>query len=387
MRIRSMMFGAATARLSLPGLATGRGATASFAAGANLAPPSRYVARFIESVVFAMLLGLIALHGPASAAETVTINSVTASPAPVKAGQTVTFIATMTSSQNGLNYGVLFSLIPPGAGPGTNTTQTGFTTSFKRGVPLREVYSWNVPAGTEAGTYTLNVSVSNPSGTAWVAEKNTAVTITAASAAAPADMEPPVVSGTAQVGDALASTTGTWTGATSYAYQWAGNGTKIAAATAATYTPVSGDAGHTLTSTVTATGSGGTASATSAPTVPIVAASSPSASASKGVAFTALHTYFMSPTGSDSNNGTSPAAPWATPNHAVNCGDVIIAAAGTYSRGQFGDNFGIVSNCPSTSGGIDGTGGVYFAVLLCGGPDLMSCNITTAGGGDPLDSG
>ena len=92
-----------------------------------------------------------------------------------------------------------------------------------------------------------------------MAQKTTALTITAASApaAAPTDLEPPVVSGTAQVGKVLSSTTGTWTGATSYAYQWAGNSAKIAGATAATYTPVSTDAGHTLTSTVTATGSSG----------------------------------------------------------------------------------------------------------------------------------
>lgn len=40
-------------------------------------------------------------------------------------------------------------------------------------------------------------------------------------------------------------------------------------------------------------------------------------------------TYYLSPAGNDSNNGTSPSAPWLTPNHAVNCGDVIIAAAST----------------------------------------------------------
>ena len=92
------------------------------------------------------------------------------------------------------------------------------------------------------------------------------------------------------------------------------------------------------------------------------------------VALTALHTYYISPTGSDSNNGTSSSTPWATPNHPVNCGDIIIAEAGTYSAGQFGEgNWGTVSNCPSTSGGIDGAGGIYFATILCAGPDLMSC--------------
>jgi hypothetical protein len=102
--------------------------------------------------------------------------------------------------------------------------------------------------------------------------------------------------------------------------------------------------------------------------------------------FTALHTFFVSPTGSDSNPGTSAGAAWATPNHPVNCGDVIIAAAGTYSTGQLSGQFGAVSNCPSTSGGIDGTGGVFFAVLLCGGTDLGTtngCSVTTTGAGDP----
>ena len=98
--------------------------------------------------------------------------------------------------------------------------------------------------------------------------------------------------------------------------------------------------------------------------------------------FTPLHTYYISPTGLDSNDGTS-GSPWKTPNHAVNCGDVIIAAAGTYggSSSPFGtNNRGLVSNCPSTSGGTDGSGGIYFAILLCAGPELRSCSVTNSGG-------
>jgi len=42
--------------------------------------------------------------------------------------------------------------------------------------------------------------------------------------------------------------------------------------------------------------------------------------------------------GNDSNNGLTPGAPWLTPNHSVNCGDVIIAAAvGGYSADNFLD--------------------------------------------------
>lgn len=95
--------------------------------------------------------------------------------------------------------------------------------------------------------------------------------------------------------------------------------------------------------------------------------------------FTPLTTYYMDPAGNDSNNGLSQGAPWLTPNHAVNCGDVIIAVPGTYRAAGFG-TFGTVSGCPSASGGIDGAGGVYFATILCGG-NLGSCSITYTGGG------
>ncbi len=94
--------------------------------------------------------------------------------------------------------------------------------------------------------------------------------------------------------------------------------------------------------------------------------------------FAALHVYYLSPAGDDRNAGTSPAAAWATPRHDVACGDVIVAAPGRYVAGPEGSPFGAgkwgaVSHCPSTAGGIDGLGGVHFAVLLCAGPDLTSC--------------
>jgi hypothetical protein len=101
--------------------------------------------------------------------------------------------------------------------------------------------------------------------------------------------------------------------------------------------------------------------------------------------FTALHTYYISPTGSDSNSGTSAATPWLTPNHSgIVCGDVIIAAKGAYSSANF-DSYShgsslwaTPSSCPSTSGGIDGTGGVYFATIVCGGSYVGACTINAA---------
>jgi hypothetical protein len=101
------------------------------------------------------------------------------------------------------------------------------------------------------------------------------------------------------------------------------------------------------------------------------------------VPFVALHVYYISPTGKDQNTGTSPSTAWATPHHNVKCGDVIIAEPGTYVLGtyvtQFGENnWGTVSNCPSTSGGIDGAGGIYFAIVLCGGTYLGACMVSGA---------
>jgi hypothetical protein len=47
-------------------------------------------------------------------------------------------------------------------------------------------------------------------------------------------------------------------------------------------------------------------------------------------------TYYLSPDGLDSNNGLSSNLPWLSPNHPLNCGDVIVAAASSaYSAANF----------------------------------------------------
>lgn len=100
---------------------------------------------------------------------------------------------------------------------------------------------------------------------------------------------------------------------------------------------------------------------------------------------------FMAATGCDHNTGTAATGgdsgacsgsagqvgPWATPNHTMNCGEAIVASAGTYN-GDF-STWGSVSNCPSTTGGIDGIGGVYAASLVCG-ASLSGCLINCATG-------
>lgn len=96
----------------------------------------------------------------------------------------------------------------------------------------------------------------------------------AAPTAPPASTSAPVVSGTAQQGQTLSASVGTWSGGpTSYAYQWnrcnsAGAGcAAITGATAPTYTLMAAaDIGATINVTVTASNSIGSGSATSATT-------------------------------------------------------------------------------------------------------------------------
>ena len=51
--------------------------------------------------------------------------------------------------------------------------------------------------------------------------------------------------------------------------------------------------------------------------------------------------------GNDSNDGLSIGTPWLTPYHALNCGDVILAAAGTYSPANFTYNKWGKVTCPA----------------------------------------
>lgn len=89
----------------------------------------------------------------------------------------------------------------------------------------------------------------------------------------PANTVLPAITGTAQVGQVLTVTNGTWTGTSpTFARQWKAAGVNIANATGTTYTPVVGDVGKAITCTVTATNTAGSASATSAATAAVIAA-------------------------------------------------------------------------------------------------------------------
>lgn len=75
----------------------------------------------------------------------------------------------------------------------------------------------------------------------------------------------PVVSGTAETGQALSTTNGTWTGspAPTFTYQWQRGTTNIGGATSASYALQEADVGNTVRCVVTATNSSGAVSANS----------------------------------------------------------------------------------------------------------------------------
>jgi sugar lactone lactonase YvrE len=97
--------------------------------------------------------------------------------------------------------------------------------------------------------------------------------------AAPSNTVPPVVEGTAEEGQTLTATTGTWSGPSLiYAYQWescesSGAGcSDIEGATSSTYVPGYGEIGKRMRVTVTAENSSGKASATSTASAVVVPA-------------------------------------------------------------------------------------------------------------------
>src|SRR5438874_2314700 len=161
-----------------------------------------------------------------------------------------------------------------------------------KGVSLSFAYQWkrcdlsgggcNPLGGATATTYKLgsadvgttlrvDVTASNKNGSATATATQTAVVAPVpAPTAPPANTALPQISGTAQVGQTLTSSAGTWSGSpTWYAYQWkrcdsaGANCAAITGATASSYAVASGDVGSTLRAAVSATNSGGTGTAIS----------------------------------------------------------------------------------------------------------------------------
>ena len=187
----------------------------------------------------------------------------------------------------------------------TGTAQAGQTLSGSTGTwsgsPTSYGYQWqrcsstgascSAVSGATGSTYALTsadvnstmrvlVTATNAGGSGSAMSTQTAVVVAApTTTTAPANTALPQVTGTAQAGQTLTTSTGTWSGSpTSYGYQWkscdsaGANCAAISGATAKTYVLTSTDVGKTLRANVTATNAGGSATATSAQTAAVAAA-------------------------------------------------------------------------------------------------------------------
>ena len=165
------------------------------------------------------------------------------------------------------------------ASPGSWTPATG----------LAYDYQWKAGAsdvGTNAATYTpvagdvgktITVRVTASKAGYEAGSATSGPTSAVAPLPAVTNTGQPVITGTAQVGSVLSASTGSWDPSTglTYAYQWRAGASDVGT-NAATYTPVAGDVGKTITVRVTASKSGYTAgSSTSAPTAAVAAAGLP----------------------------------------------------------------------------------------------------------------
>jgi hypothetical protein len=124
------------------------------------------------------------------------------------------------------------------------------------------------------------VTAVNLGGATSASSAATAVVTASAPPGAPSNTAVPVVSGSAQQGQTLTTSRGSWSGSpTSYAYQWqacdssGASCANIGGATSSSYTLGAGDVGHTIRSVVTASNAGGSNSASSAATGTVTSSS------------------------------------------------------------------------------------------------------------------
>lgn len=133
-------------------------------------------------------------------------------------------------------------------------------------------------SGTDVGhTVRVAVTASNARGSATATSPPTAV-VFAAAPPPPSNTSAPVITGTAQQGQALSVSNGSWTNSPNgFAYSWedcdpsGASCTTIAGAESNAYMLGNGDVGHTVRAIVTASNAGGSASATSAQTAVVTA--------------------------------------------------------------------------------------------------------------------
>jgi hypothetical protein len=159
--------------------------------------------------------------------------------------------------------------------------QYGATANYGQQTAATDVGSGTAPVrapGTLSGlapstSYHYRLVAQNSTGTTYGYDYS--LTTAAAGSVPPANTAPPAITGTVQQGQTLSASTGTWTAATTYAYQWqrsttsGASWTDIGAATNSTYTPAAADLAVDLRVAVSAGNSFGTTTVTSSLVGPV----------------------------------------------------------------------------------------------------------------------
>ena len=198
--------------------------------------------------------------------------------------------------------------------------------------------SYLLVAGDVGSTIRVQVTASNGAG-GNSAQSAATATVTAAPSA-PVNTAPPTITGTAQQGQTLSASTGTWTNSpTGFAYQWrrcdtaGANCQNIAGATGSSYLLVAGDVGSTIRVQVTASNGAGSNAATSAATATVAAApSAPTNTAPPTITGTAEQGQTLSAsTGTWTNSPTGFAYQWLRCNTSgASCQNISGATGSSY---------------------------------------------------------
>ncbi len=255
--------------------------------------------------------------------------------------------------------------------------------------------SYTLQSSDVGKTVDVVVTATNAGGSKSATSAQTAA-VASATPAAPANTAVPAVSGTAQQGDTLTTSNGSWSGSpTSYAYAWedcnssGASCAKISNATASTYTLASGDVGGTIRSVITATNAGGSSSASSAQTATVTSATpaAPANTAVPTISGTAQQGNTLTASnGSWSGSPTSYAYHWQDCTSSTSCTNITGATSSTYTlqSSDVGDTIDIVVTASNAGGSSSATSALTAAVTSSGSsdppPGELSCtlNATTS---------
>ena len=226
------------------------------------------------------------------------------------------------------------------------------------------------PVAADVGsTLRLGVTATNKNGslTAVTAQTSVVAPAPAPPPPPPVNTSPPVIGGTAQAGQTLSASNGSWSGTpTSYAYRWkrcdsaGANCVDVSGATASSYVLASADVGATMRVAVTATNAAGGATATSAQTPMVAAApvlSPPASTALPQISGTARAGQTLSVSnGSWSGSPSGYAYQWKRCDSAgANCAAVSGATASSYAVVAADVGATLRATVTATNGGGTGT--------------------------------